>query len=54
VHETWTLRALAGYRFGAARIAGESAPGIAARSYLEEIELDGYWLGLSLNVGALL
>jgi hypothetical protein len=97
VHETFTLRALAGYRFGAARIAGESAAGLdtevgtVAGAYggpvlsagaglrsgsfvaelaaeaglvsfpiygevdgVREIELDGYWLGLSLNVGALL
>jgi hypothetical protein len=97
VHESWTLRALGGYRFGAARIAGESAAGLDAEegtvagayggplistgaglrsgSFVTElaveaglvsfplhgevdgaraIELDGYWLGLSLNVGALL
>lgn len=97
VHDSWTLRALGGYRFGAARIAGESAAGLDAEegtvagayggplistgaglrsgSFVTElaveaglvsfplhgevdgaraIELDGYWLGLSLNVGALL
>jgi hypothetical protein len=97
VHETWTLRVLGGYRFGAARIAGEGAAGLDAEegtvagayggpvistgaglrsgSFVAElaaeaglvsfplrgevdgvtaIELDGYWLGLSLNVGALL
>lgn len=30
LHDTWSARAFAGYRFGAARISGTSAPGVAA------------------------
>lgn len=97
IHESWTARALLGYRFGNGRIVGERAPGSDAREGIvagacggplvsgglgirsgswvaeiaaeaglvsfplegrieqqEPIRLDGYWLGFSLNAGALL
>lgn len=97
LHESWTARAFAGYRFGSGRISGKSASGASAPvgtvagacggplisggfglrsgSWVAElgaeaglvsfplegiilghepIALDRYWLGLSLNVGALL
>lgn len=97
IHESWTARAFAGYRFGNGRIVGERAPGSQAREgtvsgacggplisgglgirsggWVAEIaaelglvsfplegrideqapvRLDGYWLGFSANVGALL
>jgi hypothetical protein len=97
VHESWSVRAFAGYRFGSARISGHSAPrsgasrgtvaggcggpllvgalGLRSGSLVSEVAaeaglvsfpiegrvagsdpvaFDGYWLGLSLNVGALL
>jgi hypothetical protein len=97
VHDSWTARALLGYRFGNGRIVGERASGslnregtvtgafggplvalglgvrsgswvaeLATEAGLvsfplegqiddqESIALDGYWLGFSLNAGALL
>jgi hypothetical protein len=97
LHDTWSTRLFAGYRFGSGRISGNAAPGVPARvgtvagasggplvsaglglrfgSWVAElgaeaglvsfplegqikghdsIALDRYWLGLSLNVGALL
>jgi hypothetical protein len=97
VHDSWTARALLGYRFGNGRIVGERlagsqnregtvtgafggplvALGLGVRSGSwvaelateaglvsfplqgniddqESIALDGYWLGFSLNAGALL
>ena len=97
LHDAWSARLFAGYRFGAARISGEAAPGVIAPvgtvagasggpllsaglglrsgSWVAElgaeaglvsfplegrvqghdsIGLDGYWLGVSLNLGALL
>ncbi len=96
LHETWMARVFAGYRFGAGRIAGESAAddvelgtvagayggpllssgvGLRIGSFVAElgaeaglvsfplrgeiederaISLDGYWLGVGINVGTLL
>jgi hypothetical protein len=97
IHDSWTARAFAGYRFGNGRIAGEKAPGslalegtvagvcggpllsgglgLRSGSFVAElggelglvsfplegrvadqapVRLGGYWLGVSLNVGALL
>ena len=97
LHDSWSARAFAGYRLGAARISGKTATGVTAPvgtvagacggplvsgglglrsgSWVAELGaeaglvsfplegrieghdsvlLDGYWLGLSLNVGALL
>ncbi len=97
LHDAWSTRLFAGYRFGSARISGETAPGVLAPvgtvagacggplvsaglglrsgSWVAElgaeaglvsfplegrvqghdsIALDGYWVGLSLNVGVLL
>ena len=97
LHDAWSARLFAGYRFGSGRISGKAAPGVLAPvgtvagasggplvsagvglrfgSWVAElgaeaglvsfplegqveghdsIALDRYWLGLSLNVGALL
>jgi hypothetical protein len=97
LHDTWTTRALVGYRFGTGRISGEGAAGqrvqegsvtgayggplvstgigwragsfvteLALEGGLisfplygqvdgkDEVSLDGYWLGMSINAGALL
>ena len=97
LHDAWSTRLFAGYRFGSGRISGEAAPGVVTSvgtvagasggplvsaglglrsgSWVAElgaeaglvsfplegqitghdsIALDRYWLGLSLNVGALL